>query len=189
MLKLRQLQEQKKKALENKNKAQPTTTQLSSARIRLQRDLDDLDLPPTVTMNILSSPIDPGSRSPPLLEITAYPDEGFYKGGHFTFKLEFNDAYPIEPPTVICTSKLYHPNIDIDGKVCLNILREDWSPALDVQSIIIGLLFLLLEPNAKDPLNKDAAMMLSTDTARFASLVNRSMAGYSIHGESYDYVL
>jgi ubiquitin-conjugating enzyme E2 M len=50
--------------------------------------------------------------------------------------------------------KIYHPNIDLEGNVCLNILREDWKPVLNLQSIVVGLQFLFLEPNPDDPLNK-----------------------------------
>lgn len=50
--------------------------------------------------------------------------------------------------------QIYHPNIDLEGNVCLNILREDWKPVLNINSIIVGLQYLFLEPNADDPLNK-----------------------------------
>jgi len=50
--------------------------------------------------------------------------------------------------------KIYHPNIDLDGNICLNILREDWKPVLNINSILVGLQFLFLEPNPEDPLNK-----------------------------------
>lgn len=39
--------------------------------------------------------------------------------------------------------QVYHPNIDLDGNVCLNILREDWKPVLSINSIIYGLQYLL----------------------------------------------
>ena len=48
-------------------------------------------------------------------------------------------------------------HIDLEGNVCLNILREDWKPVLNLNAVIVGLQFLFLEPNASDPLNKDAA--------------------------------
>ncbi|CCC67152.1 hypothetical protein NCAS_0A05940 [Naumovozyma castellii] len=193
MLKLRQLQEQKKRELHLKTatdgRAISATRQISAARIRLQRDIDDLELPPTVSLTICISPTDPSSLDNPLLDVIISPDEGYYKNGHFRFSLEFNDNYPMEPPKVVCRNRIYHPNIDVQGKVCLNILREDWSPALDLQSIIVGLLFLFLEPNAKDPLNTDAAAVFSKDSNAFAKFVRKTMEGYSLNSVSYDYVL
>ena len=50
--------------------------------------------------------------------------------------------------------QIYHPNVDLEGNVCLNILREDWKPVLNLNSVTVGLQFLFLEPNADDPLNK-----------------------------------
>ena len=45
---------------------------------------------------------------------------------------------------VKCETKVYHPNIDLDGNVCLNILREDWKPVLTINSIVYGLQYLFL---------------------------------------------
>ena len=52
--------------------------------------------------------------------------------------------------------QIYHPNVDLEGNVCLNILREDWKPVLNLNSVMVGLQYLFLEPNADDPLNKGA---------------------------------
>jgi ubiquitin-conjugating enzyme E2 M len=54
----------------------------------------------------------------------------------------------------ICSLQIYHPNVDLEGNVCLNILREDWKPVLNLNSVMVGLQYLFLEPNADDPLNK-----------------------------------
>ena len=51
-------------------------------------------------------------------------------------------------------TQIYHPNVDLEGNVCLNILREDWKPVLNLNSVMVGLQYLFLEPNADDPLNK-----------------------------------
>lgn len=48
-------------------------------------------------------------------------------------------SYPHEAPKVKCKTKVYHPNIDLEGNVCLNILREDWKPVLNINTIIYGL--------------------------------------------------
>ena len=100
---------------------------------------------------------------------------GMYKGGSFTFSFNINTNYPHEPPKVKCVPKvsrisrnfyepavlihtldvqIYHPNVDLEGNVCLNILREDWKPVLNLNSVMVGLQYLFLEPNADDPLNK-----------------------------------
>lgn len=79
---------------------------------------------------------------------------------------------------------MYHPNIDLDGNVCLNILREDWKPVLAVNAIVYGLQFLFLEPNPDDPLNKEAAEVLQTNRHQFEKNVAKAMRGNCI-GETY----
>lgn len=71
--------------------------------------------------------------------LTIEPDEGMYKGGAFHFSFAINQNFPHEPPKVKCTQKIYHPNIDLEGNVCLNILREDWKPVLNLNAVIVGL--------------------------------------------------
>ena len=71
--------------------------------------------------------------------LTIDPDEGMYRGGRFTFDFNINQNFPHEPPKVRCREKIYHPNIDLEGKVCLNILREDWKPVLNLNAVIVGL--------------------------------------------------
>lgn len=84
------------------------------------------------------------------------PDEGMYKGGRFNFTFAISQGFPHEAPKVLCTQKIYHPNIDLDGKVCLNILREDWKPVLNLQAVIIG----LQVPNSTSPSAKALANQL-----------------------------
>ena len=71
--------------------------------------------------------------------LTIDPDEGMYKGGSFVFTFAMNNNYPHDPPKVKCTQKIYHPNIDLEGNVCLNILREDWKPVLNLNAVIVGM--------------------------------------------------
>lgn len=67
------------------------------------------------------------------------PDEGMYKMGTFNFSFAINQNFPHDPPKVKCMQKIYHPNIDLEGNVCLNILREDWKPVLNLNAVIVGL--------------------------------------------------
>lgn len=71
--------------------------------------------------------------------LTIDPDEGMYRSSRFTFDFAINQSFPHEPPKVRCREKIYHPNIDLEGKVCLNILREDWKPVLNLNAVIVGL--------------------------------------------------
>jgi len=70
-------------------------------------------------------------------KLTICPDEGFYKNGKFVFSFKIGSSYPHEPPKVKCETQVYHPNIDLEGNVCLNILREDWKPVLTINSIVL----------------------------------------------------
>ena len=93
----------------------------------------------------------------------------------FNFKVGLN--YPHEAPKVKCETRVYHPNIDLEGNVCLNILCEDWKPVLTVNSVIYGVQFLFLEPNPEDPLNKEAAEVLQNNKRLFEQNVYKSMRG------------
>lgn len=95
--------------------------------------------------------------------VVVTPDSGLWQGAtyHFTFDIPAN--YPHEPPKVHCQTKIYHPNIDLQGKVCLNIIKEDWKPVLDVNTVIYGVIYLFYEPNPDDPLNPEAAELYRSD--------------------------
>lgn len=111
-------------------------------------DLAELDIPDTIQLDF------PDPSNILNFNISIHPDEGFYKGGVFKFTFSISNNYPHEPPKVLCIQKIYHPNIDLEGNICLNILREDWKPVLSLQAVLVGLQYLFLEPNADDPLNK-----------------------------------
>ncbi|EDX09657.1 GD13010 [Drosophila simulans] len=112
------------------------------------------------------------------------PDEGFYRDGRFVFNFRVGSNYPPEPPNGSAPPRCTIPNIDLDGKVCLNILREDWNPVLNINSIVYGLQFLFLEPNPEDPLNKEAADVLQTNRRQFENNVKKAMRGGCV-GETY----
>jgi hypothetical protein len=76
--------------------------------------------------------------------LTIDPDEGMYKSGRFVFTFNIGVNFPHDPPKVKCVQKIYHPNIDLEGNVCLNILREDWKPVLNLNAVFVGLQVSLL---------------------------------------------
>ncbi|EMR64994.1 NEDD8-conjugating protein ubc12 [Eutypa lata] len=156
---------------------------VTAAQLRVQKDISELALGTTMKVDF------PDADDILNFVLEIKPDEGCYHGGRFTFTFAMNQNYPHEPPKVRCQQTIYHPNIDLEGKVCLNILREDWKPVLNLNAVIVGLQFLFLEPNASDPLNKEAAEDLRQSRDNFRRNVRTSMSGGSIRGVSYDRVL
>ena len=135
-------------------------------------DISELALPRTMSIAF------PNGKDDLLnFVISIKPDEGFYRGGTFDFAFAVPAMYPHEPPKVRCEQKVYHPNIDLDGNVCLNILREDWKPVLTISSVLFGLSLLFSEPNPDDPLNKEAAQDLAVTPHAFELNVRRAMQG------------
>jgi len=146
--------------------------QTCAADLRLRKDLGELDLGSTTATVDLPDP-----ENLREFTITLTPVEGFYCGASYVFKITVPTAYPHEPPKALCLTKVFHPNIDEEGKVCLNILRADWKPVLTMKAVIFGLELLFIEPNPDDPLNKAAAKMLREDKRLFQQTVTRYMRG------------
>ncbi|KAL2128877.1 hypothetical protein VTI74DRAFT_8520 [Chaetomium olivicolor] len=185
MLKIWSMKKEQQKA-ENGTEgaaAPPKKKRVTAAQLRVQRDLSELSLGTTMSTEFP----DPDNILSFILYIE--PDEGMYKGGRFSFTFNITPSFPHEPPKVQCREKIYHPNIDTEGKVCLNILREDWKPVLNLNAVIVGLQFLFLEPNASDPLNKEAADDLRNNREGFKRNVRQAMSGGSVRGETYQRVL
>jgi len=115
------------------------------------------------------------------------PNDGYHHKGTFVFDIRVPKSYPHDPPKVLCETAVFHPNIDQEGHVCLNILREDWKPVLTMQSIIMGLQFLFVEPNPHDPLNKEAAQLLADHPVKFKEMVAKTFKGQSLPGYTYEF--
>ncbi|RYH26039.1 ubiquitin-conjugating enzyme E2 [archaeon] len=118
--------------------------------------------------------------------VTVSPDSGFWSGAKFVFYFTIPALYPHEPPKVVCRTKIYHPNINLEGAVCLNILRDEWKPVLDINAVIYGLIYLFYEPNPDDPLNREAADLFRSDRAQFGRVVKRTLQGGSHAGEIFE---
>lgn len=85
------------------------------------------------------------------------PDDTIWEGGIFQLKMTFTEEYPIKPPKVMFITKMFHPNIYVDGRICLDILQNNWSPTYGVIAILSSIQLLLNEPNSSSPANGEAA--------------------------------
>ncbi|RKP06703.1 ubiquitin-conjugating enzyme E2 C [Thamnocephalis sphaerospora] len=88
-----------------------------------------------------------------------------YSGLVFKISMLFPANYPYSAPAVYFESTCYHPNVDLQGNICLDILKEQWSAVYNVQTILLSLQSLLGEPNNDSPLNTEAAELWENQEA------------------------
>ncbi|KAG4304637.1 hypothetical protein PORY_002030 [Pneumocystis oryctolagi] len=90
-----------------------------------------------------------------------------YSGGVFFLAIHFPTDYPFKPPKVNFTTRIYHPNINSNGSICLDILRDQWSPALTISKVLLSICSMLTDPNPDDPLVPEIAHVYKSDRTRY----------------------
>ena len=97
------------------------------------------------------------------------PDDSPYQGGVFFLKINFPKDYPFKAPKINFTTKIYHPNINSNGNICLDILKDQWSPALTISKVLLSIVSLLTDPNPDDPLVPEIASIYKEDKSTYDS--------------------
>lgn len=98
--------------------------------------------------------------------------KSLYKDKVIEAEITFPEDYPLRPPSLTFLTKMFHPNIYVNGKVCISILEEDnpgplgcgtpedrWSPVQNIRTVALSLVILLDNPNPDSPANVDASKM------------------------------
>lgn len=131
---------------------------------RIARDLKELQQDPP--SNCTASPVDESNLYVWRATIVG-PDGSPYAGGIFFLDIQFPTDYPFKPPRIQFVTKVYHPNINTQGGICLDILKDQWSPALSITKVLLSISSLLTDANPRDPLVPEIARLYETDRPAF----------------------
>ena len=132
-----------------------------STSARIQKELIELQTSPP--SNCSAGPIDDDIYQ---WQATIMGPQGSpYEGGVFYLKIDFPKDYPFKPPKMVFLTKIYHCNINSAGGICLDILKDQWSPALTISKLLLSICSLMDDANPDDPLVPDIADLLKKDKA------------------------
>ena len=95
------------------------------------------------------------------------PEDSPYEGGIFNLSVEFPKDFPFKPPKVEFTTKVYHPNVKSTGTICLDILKDAWSPDITISKVLMAINNLLINPNIDHPIEAEIAKQYKEDKAAF----------------------
>ncbi|KAL0229428.1 hypothetical protein GEMRC1_014045 [Eukaryota sp. GEM-RC1] len=120
------------------------------------------------------------------------PQGTVLEGGLFRCIMSFPEDFPMSPPSFKFLTKMFHPNIYESGAVCISILHnptdlrdiemsgelaeERWLPIHTIESVLISIINLLLEPNPDSPADIDAAVLFRNDRKKYMSRQRRIAA-------------
>ena len=108
------------------------------------------------------------------------PADSPYEGGIFYLRIEFPLDYPFKPPKISFITKIYHCNINSVGNICLDILKDQWSPALTISKVLLSICSMMDDQNPDDPLMLDIANLYKHDKEKFIEMAKNHTLKYAI---------
>jgi ubiquitin-protein ligase len=145
----------------------------------LQKMHEMLASPEADSMGIAALPVDDNN----LLKwkaVIAGPVDSEFDGAWFPLTFEFTTSYPHKPPKVRFDCDMHHPNIYTTRNICLDILSDKWSPAMQITSVLVSIRSLLVDPNISSPANCDASRDFRENRERYAKAVRDSIKKQSL---------
>ena len=144
---------------------------------RIQREYEDLKKDPP--SNCTAGPVNDSN----LFIWTGMifgPHDSPFTGGIFKLNIRFPSDYPFTPPIITFITKIYHPNINSAGGICLDILKKEWSPALTISKVLLSILSLLTDANPNDPLEPHIAILYTKDRRAYDETAKEWTLKYAV---------
>ncbi|KHG05811.1 Ubiquitin-conjugating enzyme E2-17 kDa [Gossypium arboreum] len=113
------------------------------------------------------------------------PRDSPYEGGKFELIIHFPPDYPYKPPKVAFRNKIFHPNINRNGSIGIDILKDKWSPALTISKVLLSIYSILGAPMLNDPLEENIANMYKTDRSQYETVARNWTQKYAM-GPAYE---
>ena len=133
---------------------------MAQALKRIQKELTEFNKEPPEGFS--AGPVDDSDMFKWEASITG-PEESPFENGTFQLSIEFPKDFPFKPPKVEFTTKVYHPNVKSTGTICLDILKDAWSPDITVSKLLLAIQNLLINPNIDHPLEPEIAELYKKD--------------------------
>ena len=128
---------------------------------RLQNELDSQMENPSEHYSF--GPLSDDTRSGKWMATIQGPEGTPYEGGVFFLDVEVPTDYPHKPPKITFNTKVYHMNIRTDGRLCMDLLRQGWTPKTTIAQLLEAISVMLSEPSTEKPLNWDIANVYQCD--------------------------